>query len=51
MESDLYPISTNDHFFEFADDTNMLVPEQSDVTMQEEFADVLDLALLNKNGC
>lgn len=48
MESDLRPISMNNFLFKFADDTNLLVPEKSDITMKEEFENVLDWARRNK---
>ena len=48
MESDLRPISINNFLFKFADDTNLLVPEQSDITMKVEFENVQDWARRNK---
>lgn len=42
MDSDLQQFSPNNHIFKFADDTNLLVPEQFDVTKQEELANVVD---------
>ena len=34
--------------FKFADDTNLLVPERTDVSLQSEFANVIDWAKQNK---
>jgi hypothetical protein len=34
--------------FKFADDTNLLVPEHTDVTLQDEFANVIEWARRNK---
>jgi hypothetical protein len=34
--------------FKFADDTNLLVPELSDISMKEEFANIQDWACRNK---
>jgi hypothetical protein len=48
LESDLHPISVVNHIFKFADDTNLLVPEHTDVTMCDEFANVIDWARRNK---
>jgi hypothetical protein len=48
LESDLHPISANNHMFKFADDTNLLVPEHTDVTLQDEFANVIEWARRNK---
>jgi hypothetical protein len=33
MESDLHPISSHNFILKFADDTNLLVPEHTDVSM------------------
>lgn len=49
MESDLHPISKNNRISKFADDSNLIVFEQCEVTIQEEMANVLDCwARLNK---
>lgn len=48
MESDLRHISPNNLIFKFANDTNLLVSEQSDNTLQKKFANILDWARLNK---
>ena len=48
MESDLHPLSDKNKIFKFADDTNLLVPEQSDISMKEEFANIQDWACRNK---
>ena len=48
MESDLHPLSSNNFIFKFADDTNLAVPEHSDISIQEEFANIRDWAQRNK---
>ena len=48
MESDLHPLSDINKIFKFADDTNLLVPEQSDISMEEEFTNIQDWARRNK---
>jgi hypothetical protein len=48
MESDLRTLCVNNVIFKFADDTNLLVPENSDVPMQDEFAHVQEWARSNK---
>ena len=48
MESDLRPISINNFLFKFVDDTNLLVPEQPNITMKQEFENVQDWARRNK---
>jgi hypothetical protein len=40
MESDLRTLCVKNVMFKFADDTSLLVPENSDVPMQDEFAHV-----------
>jgi hypothetical protein len=37
MESDLHPLSVQNLIFKFADDTNLLVPQHSDLSMVDEF--------------
>jgi hypothetical protein len=48
MESDLHALCIQNVIFKFADDTNLLVPEKSDVSMQDEFAHVQEWARRNK---
>jgi hypothetical protein len=48
MESDLHPISSHNFILKFADDTNLLVSEHTDVSMTKEMTNVLDWALRNK---
>jgi hypothetical protein len=48
MESDLHCLSDINKMFKFADDTNILVPEDSDVSMADEFVHVQKRACLNK---
>jgi hypothetical protein len=43
-----YTLSDKNKIFKFADDTNLLVPEQSDISMKEEFANIQDWACRNK---
>jgi hypothetical protein len=40
MESDLHPLSEKKIIFKFADYTNLLVPELSDISMKEENANI-----------
>jgi len=42
MEGDLKAVSSNNLLFKYADDTNLLVPEITDVDIKDEF---------NKVGC
>ena len=37
MESDLHPISEVNLLVKYADDTNLLVPENTDVSLDAEF--------------
>ena len=37
MESDLHPISSINIMFKYADDTNLLVPENTDVDLNDEY--------------
>jgi hypothetical protein len=48
MESDLRALSESNILFKFADDTNLLVPENCEVSLQDEFAHVQDWASQNK---
>ena len=40
MESDLHPLSDANVIFKYADDTNLLVPENTDCTLADEFSHV-----------
>lgn len=48
MEGDLHPLCCDNVMFKYADDTNLLVPERSAVTIQQEFAHVQEWACRNK---
>ena len=48
MESDLHTLCVSNVIFKFADDTNLLVPENCEVTLQDEFAHVREWASRNK---
>jgi hypothetical protein len=48
MESDLRTLSALNVIFKFADDTNLLVPENCEVTLQDDFKNVQDWAKSNK---
>jgi len=48
MESDLHPISAINILFKYADDTNLVVPENTDISLAEEFAHIKQWALANK---
>jgi hypothetical protein len=48
IESDLKPLSSQNDIFKFADDTNLLVPENSHVGIEIEFNHVKDWAILNR---
>jgi hypothetical protein len=48
MESDLHPLCRDNIMFKYADDTNLLVPERSAVTIQQEFTHVQEWASRNK---
>jgi hypothetical protein len=48
MESDLHPISSHHFTLKFADDTNLLVLEHTDLSMTDEMTNILDWALCNK---
>ena len=47
MESDLHPISSINIMFKYADDTNLLVPENTDVDLNDEYNHVLQWATIN----
>ena len=47
MESDLHPLSCINIMFKYADDTNLLVPENSDVELNDEYNHVLQWASIN----
>jgi len=40
MESDLYPLSDANVIFKYADDSNLLVPENTDCTLADEFSHI-----------
>lgn len=48
MESDLHPISRKNEMFKYADDTNLLVPQHTDTTIDIEYNNILQWALRNK---
>ena len=48
MESDLHPISALNILFKYADDTNLVVPENTDVSLAEEFDHIKQWAFANK---
>jgi Reverse transcriptase (RNA-dependent DNA polymerase) len=48
LESDLKPVSPINIVFKYADDTNLLVPEHTDVQLGEEFEAIQLWALRNK---
>jgi len=39
MESDVHPLSAVNVLVKYADDTNLLVPENTDVPLVDEYAD------------
>lgn len=47
-DNDLCTLSTSIVIFKYADDTNILEPENSDVPLVGEFANFLDWACINK---
>jgi hypothetical protein len=47
MESDLHPLSVINVLFKYADDTNLLVPENTDIDLTTEFAHIIDWADIN----
>ena len=48
LENDLKPLSSQNDIFKFADDVNLLVPENSDVCIEIEFDHVKDWAIRNR---
>jgi hypothetical protein len=48
LEGDLKPISSNNIIFKYADDTNLLVPEHTDVQLTDEFEAIRTWASDNK---
>jgi ribonucleases P/MRP protein subunit RPP40 len=48
QESDLKPLSNQNIMFKYADDTNLLVPECTNVQLQAEFDAIQSRALRNK---
>ena len=48
MESDLHPISAVNLLLKYADDTNLLVPENTDVEMADEYRHITQWADDNK---
>ena len=48
MESDLHPKSSDNKLMKYADDTNLLVPENTSCTLSEEFEHIKDWATANK---
>jgi hypothetical protein len=48
MESDLHPISRKNEMFKYADDTNLLVPQHTDATLDIEYNNILQWAQVNK---
>ena len=48
LESDLHSLSVFNVLFKYADDTNLLVPENTDVDLADEFTHIKDWA--NNNG-
>ena len=48
MESDLRPRSSNNILFKYADDTNLLVPEHTDVDITYEYNHIKQWARNNR---
>jgi len=48
MESDLQPVSAMNVLVKYADDTNLLVPEKTDVSLADEFTQII--AWADKNN-
>ena len=48
MESDLNPLPSSNILTKYADDTNLLVPEHTDSTLNQEFTHICDWAQQNK---
>jgi len=42
MESDLLPLSAVNALVKYADDTNLLVPENTDVPLADDYAQIKD---------
>jgi hypothetical protein len=40
MESDLHPISRKNEIFKYADDTNLLVPQHTDIAIETEYNNI-----------
>ena len=49
MEGDLHPISIINILFKYADHTNLIVPENTDVCLLNEFDHIKEWARENKN--
>ena len=47
MESDLHPISEVNLLVKYADDTNLLVPENTDLSLDDEFTHIKEWAVKN----
>ena len=47
MESDLHPISEVNLLVKYADDTTLLVPESTDVSLDAEFTHIKEWAVKN----
>ena len=47
MESDLHPLSCINILFKYADDTTLLVPENTDISLSDEFSHIKQWAELN----
>jgi hypothetical protein len=47
FESDLKPVSLVNILLKYADDTNLLVPEASDVDLVAEFDSILSVGLIS----
>ena len=48
MEGDIHPISIINLMFKYADDTNLIVPENTDVCLLEEIDHIKEWARKNK---
>ena len=48
LESDLKPISKHNIIFKYADDTNLIVPESTDISLRDEFVSIQLWANANK---
>ena len=47
MESDFHPLSDANVIIKYADDTNLLVPENTDCTLADKFSDIMRWADTN----